>query len=195
MLSLNNQNGNGFMKGVFVTDAKIINLINISGKPTYQDNPDSIRDLAIEIEFDINKSWTKKVIIKGDFKKANETITDWGSAFLVKEFFIKIGCFRGLTEEEINDRLKLLEKKQIPADFLVKSKNKKVYILDYIRAISDDGKLKYSTWNIVDTDPEQLKNAFKVSVAKGYPSNYKPELLDEVTEAVPVEKVNNDFPF
>lgn len=198
MLSLSNQSGNGFMKGVFITEAKIINLIDISGKPTYAENPDSTHDLAIEIEFDINKSWTKKVVIKGDFKKDGNAITGWGSAFVVKDFFIKIGCFRGLLEEEIKERIGLLEKKQIPADFLVKARNKKIYILDYVRAMTDDGKLKYSTWNIVDTDPEILKGAFKTSVAKGYPSNYKPELMDnasDLKEALPVETVVDDFPF
>ncbi len=198
MLSLSNQNGNGFMKGVFITEARIINLTDISDKPTFAENPHSTHDLAIEIEFDINKSWTKKVIIKGDFKKDGNAITGWGSAFVVKDFFIKMGCFRGLVEEEINERIQLLEKKQIPADFLLKSRNKKIYILDYVRSISDDGKMKYSTWNIVDTDPEILKSAFKTSVAKGYPSNYKPELMDnanELKETVPLEAVVDDFPF
>jgi hypothetical protein len=154
--------------------------------------------LAIEIEFDINKPFTKKVVIKGDLRRDRNKVVDWGSAFVVKEFFIKIGCFRGLLEEEIKDRLQLLEKKQVPADFLVTARKKKIYILDFVRAISDDGKLKYSTWNIVDADPEQLKNAFKASVAKGYPANYKPELVGLVAdrkEVAVAETVENDFPF
>ena len=198
MLSLSNQDGNGFMKGVFITEAKIINLTDISGKPTFAENPDSTHDLAIEIEFDINKSWTKKVSIKGDFKKDGNAITGWGSAFVVKDFFIKIGCFRGLVEEEIKERIQLLEKQQIPADFLLKARNKKIFILDYVRAATDDGKLKYSTWNIVDADPEILRSAFKTSVAKGYPANYKPELVGLVADRKEVEvaeTVDNDFPF
>ncbi len=197
MLSLS-RNENGFMKGVYITEAEIVNLKDISGKPTFKENPDSTHDLAIEIEFDIGKSFTKKVIIKGDLRRDKNKITDWGSAFVVKDFFIKTGCFRGLTNEEIKERLQLLEKKQVPADFLIKVRKKKLYILDYVKSITDEGKLRYATWNIVDTDPEQLRGTFKSSVAKGYPAQYKPELVDAAAqrkEVLVVESQTDDFPF
>ncbi len=199
MLSLNrNENGNGYMKGVFVTEATVINLQDLSGKPTYKENPDSTHDLAIQIEFDISKSFTKKVILKGDLRRDKNRIVDWGSAFVVKDFFIKLGCFKGLIDEEIKERIRLLEKKQVPADFLIKAIKKKICILDYVKGISEEGKLKYSTWNIVDVDPEQLRNAFKKSVAKGFPLNYKPDLMDNAidkNEAVVAAPSDDDFPF
>ncbi|MCL4547139.1 MAG: hypothetical protein M1495_01045, partial [Bacteroidetes bacterium] len=69
----------------------------------------------------ISKSFTKKVILKGDLRRDKNRIVDWGSAFVVKDFFIKLGCFKGLIDEEIKERIRLLEKKQVPADFLIKA--------------------------------------------------------------------------
>ncbi len=138
------------------------------------------------------------MILKGDLRRDKNRIVDWGSAFVVKDFFIKLGCFKGLIDEEIKERIRLLEKKQVPADFLVKAIKKKICILDYVKGISEEGKLKYSTWNIVDVDPEQLRNAFKKSVAKGFPLNYKPDLMDNAidkNEAVVSAPSDDDFPF
>lgn len=169
-----------FMPGVYINQAKIIGAIDISGKPTYQDNPESVRDLAIELELDIGKEWNKKVIIKGNLKinpRSPKVIDDWGSAFVVKDLFLKLGCFDNLNKEELAEKLKIFSIKEIPADFLVKLIGKSVYVLDYIKGLSDEGKPRYGTWNIVDTDEDKLAIAFRSSVAKGYPSNYKPELL------------------
>lgn len=169
-----------FMPGVYINQAKIIGAIDISGKPTYQDNPESVRDLAIELELDIGKEWNKKVIIKGNLKinpSSPKVIDDWGSAFVVKDLFLKLGCFDNLNKEELAEKLKIFSIKEIPADFLVKLIGKSVYVLDYIKGLSDEGKPRYGTWNIVDTDEDKLAIAFRSSVAKGYPSNYKPELL------------------
>lgn len=53
----------------------------------------------------------------------------------------------------------------------------RVIILDYIRGISEEGKPRYYTWNVVKKDEQELVEMFKLSLAKGYPSNYKPELV------------------
>lgn len=179
MLTLSKNKKNGRMKGVFINEATVVSITDFSGKPTFNDDPDSVKDLAVEVEFDIGQQWNKIVLIKGDLKRENHKVVDWGGAFVVKDFFIKTGCFKGMTKEEIDSRLKLLEKGEMPADFLSKPLNRKIYILSYVRGMSHDLKPKYSTWNIVDSDPEQLLNLFKNSVAKGYPSNFNPDLLDE----------------
>lgn len=169
-----------FMPGVYINQAKIIGAIDLSGKPTYQDNPESVRDLAVELELDIGKEWNKKVIIKGNLKinpKSPKVIDDWGSAFVVKDLFLKLGCFDNLNKDELAEKLKIFSIREIPADFLVKLIGKSVYVLDYIKGLSDEGKPRYGTWNIVDTDEDRLAASFKVSISKGYPSNYKPELL------------------
>ena len=51
-----------------------------------------------------------------------------------------------------------------------------------MKDVADNGKLKYGTWNIVDTNEDRLKAQFKASLSRGYPSNYKPELLNQQTE-------------
>ena len=204
MLSVNQ--GNSFMPGVFVKEATIIGAIDISGKPTYQDNSESIKDLAVEVEFDIGKEWTKKVIFKGNLKlnpTSPKVVDDWGSAFVVKELFVKTGCFNNLIREELKEKLASFSNKDIPPDFLAKIHGKKIFILDYVKGISEDGRLKYSTWNIVDTDPDILQQLFSKSVARGYPSNYKPELLNksltELSISSPIENtealVEDDFIF
>jgi hypothetical protein len=179
MLTINNTKS--FMPGVYINQAKIVGAIDISGQPTYQDNPESVRDLAVELEFDIGKEWTKKVIIKGNLKintRSPKVIDDWGSAFVVKDLFIKTGCFDNLTKEEQREKLKIFSVKEIPVDFLVKLIGLNLFTLDYVKGMSDEGKLKYTTWNIVDTEEDRLAIAFKSSYAKGYPNNYKPELLN-----------------
>ncbi len=183
MLTLNQSNS--FMPGVYIHQATIIGAEDISGKPTYADLPESIRDLAVEVEFDIGKEWTKKVIFKGNLKLVdpkNPKSIDWGGAFIVRDFFTKTGCFNDLTKEEIAEKLKSFSHKDIPADFMVKIRNKQVFLLDYVKDVADNGKLKYGTWNIVDTNEDRLKAQFKASLSRGYPSNYKPELLNQQTE-------------
>ncbi len=208
MLTLNQSNS--FMPGVYIKQATVIGAEDISGKPTYADLPESIRDLAVEVEFNIGKEWTKKVIFKGNLKLVdpkNPKSIDWGGAFVVRDFFTKTDCFNDLTKEEIAEKLKSFSHKDIPADFLVKVRNKQVFLLDYVKDVADNGKLKYGTWNIVDTNEDRLKAQFKASLSRGYPRNYKPELLNQQTEedasfgygANVNESVsdnsNEDFPF
>lgn len=181
MLTLDNGNSS-FMPGVYINEATVIGATDLCGKPTYAELPESIRDLAIEVEFDIGKDWTKKVILKGNLKydpKSPKIIADWGSAFVIRDFFQKTGCFDRLTKEELKEKLQNFSGKEIPSDFLLKIRGKKVLLVDYVKGMTEDGKLRYGTWNIVDTDEEKLKNAFKASVSRGYPSNYKPELLKQ----------------
>ena len=202
MLTLNQGNGS-FMPGVFINEATVIGVDDLSGKPTYQDLPESIRDLAIEVEFDIGKEWTKKVIFKGNLKynsKSPKVIDDWGSAFVIRDFFQKTGCFYKLDKSEINEKMQTFSEKEIPLDFLSKVKGRQIYLVDYVKGMTEDGKLRYGTWNIVDTDEEKLKIAFKSSLARGYPNNYKPELLkqDDSFKYGPQEEpatVDNDFIF
>jgi hypothetical protein len=176
MLTLNNNGQIHGLAGVYVKEAKIISVKDLSGKPTYNDDPKSIRDLAIEVEFDVGQDWMKKVIFKGNLKGDNGN-QGWGSAFVVKEFFLQTDCFEDLTEVEIETKLGQFAKKEIPVDFLLKVRNKSVIILDYIRGISEEGKPRYYTWNVVKKDGQELVEMFKLSLAKGYPSNYKPELV------------------
>lgn len=196
MLTISKSKSNGRMRGVYINEARIISISDFSGKPTYNDDPESVKDLAIEVEFDIGQPWNKIVLIKGNLKREDGKVIDWGGAFVVKDFFINTGCFKGLTKEEIDSRLKLLEKGEIPAEFLSKPLNRKIFILSYVRGLSYDLKPKYSTWNIVDSDPEELLNLFKNSVAKGYPSNFKPDLLDEQESINNSEiEADDDMPF
>ena len=77
--------------------------------------------------------------------------------------------------------------KEVPVDFLLKVRNKSVFILDYIRGISEEGKPKYYTWNVVKKDEQELIESFKMSVAKGFPSNYKAELISHPEKAATFE--------
>ncbi len=88
----------------------------------------------------------------------------------------------GGRSDEINKRLIIFANKEIPADFLLKIRGKSVYIVSYVKGRSEDGKLRYGTWSIVDKDPDKLLEAFKVSISKGYPTNYRPEVLNEQVE-------------
>lgn len=181
MLTLSNNNQSE-LPGVYINKAIVVAAVDHSGKPTYNDDPESIRDLAVEVEFNVGQPWNKKVMFSGNLKyKKNDPkeVADWYSAFIIRELFHQTGCFNGLTKDELKEKLRLFSNKEIPIDFLLKIRGKVVYIVSYVKGKGEDGKLKYGTWSIVDKDPNKLLEAFKVSISKGYPQNYRPDLLYE----------------
>ena len=197
MLSLNNNN-HCELPGVYINKAVVVAAVEYSGKPTYNDDPASVRDLAVEVEFNVGQPWNKKVMFSGNLKFKKDypdEVEDWHSAFIVRELFQQTGCFDELTKDEISKRLVIFANKEIPVDFLLKIRGKTVYIVSYVKGRSEDGKLRYSTWSLVDKDPDRLLEAFKVSISKGYPTNYKPEVLKESRTEELVSSPSNGKPY
>ena len=67
MLSLNNNN-HSELPGVYINKAIVVAAVDHSGRPTFNDDPESIRDLAVEVEFNIGQQWNKQVMCSGNLK-------------------------------------------------------------------------------------------------------------------------------
>ena len=49
--------------------------------------------------------------------------------------------------------------------------------------------------HLVDKDPDKLLEAFKVSISKGYPTNYNPEVLKESRTEEVASSPSNGKPY
>ena len=105
--------------------------------------------------------WERTLTIGGNFKRdtVNDSITDWGGAFRLRDFFLACGV-----EGELNENNRFddeLMRQTIGCDIMTLSYRNE--------------KDKTSTWTQVSTperDKEEFKEYFLKQVAKGYPSNY-----------------------
>jgi hypothetical protein len=171
-LKISNDSNNGtetYGIGVFINKVTVASAEDRSGqKPVFLQ---SAPDVWIELTLDIGRGFRPRMSFFGDFKRDDQTreITDWGSAFKVKNLFANLGI-----EGDIN------EDGTIPSSMLEKLPGKEFYRLKYASKIRNDGKVQYSDWtDRVDVDnPKRLAQAFFKSVDRGYPRNYRPELVD-----------------
>lgn len=160
---------NGGHSPIFVSKVTVTK-VNVKYNEPSPFNPDIINDVDLEIGFRTGKGHDLTMNIRGSFKKDEVThaILDWGSAFKIQTFCKVTGLIG-----EVDDDGKF------PEGFFNGAIGKEFYKLDYISGVKDDGSNKYSISDIVGTDPEKLKASFiKQFTEKGYPSNYKPELVD-----------------
>jgi hypothetical protein len=156
--------------GVFIGRATIVEARDVSaeGLPFLTRQP----DVAIVIKLDIGKEFQPEMSFFGNFKRdeRNGLITDWGSAFHISNLFDACGVLG-----EINDD------GTIPQAMLDQLVGREILRLQYVSGFRNDGKVRYSDWNTVlsgSSKPEKLAKLFEESVAKGYPKNYSPEVLD-----------------
>jgi len=140
-------------------------------------------DIGIVLVLDIGRDFRPELIIGGQFKRdANSgDVVGWGSAFVVQEALSRLG-FTG----------KLDQGNKIPSTVLAGVKGKVILRLSYVSGTRDSGKLRYSDWSQIGT-PEagegELVNRFRKSLSRGFPRNYRPELIDAGTrvESAPAQ--------
>ncbi|MFA6468220.1 MAG: hypothetical protein WCW35_04920 [Bacteroidota bacterium] len=158
-----------FGKGVYINEATIIEVEDVSGT-TPQPFIKQV-DIGIRLTLDIGKTFSTKMLIAGDFKRnENQEVTSWGAAFIVQEAFAKLGYKGSLNPDN-----------SIPDEALESLLDKKFLKLSYVSGVRENGKFYWTDWNnicSVEEGAEQLAKRFKASLAKGYPKNYRPELLD-----------------
>lgn len=158
--------------GILVGKVKIIQAIDVSNVPLpFRTTPFA---LAIKLILDIGRTFTPELIIGGDFTRhADGTITGWGSAWRVRAFFENLGYTGSLTEDG----------KMLP-EMLEFVQGKEFYRLSYITGVKPDGRAKYSDWHEIGNINQPVTafvERFKRAVAKGYPTNYRPELANSNT--------------
>jgi len=163
-------NKNSYGEGIYVNLVTVIKAEDISGQTlTFLNNP---VDIGIKLTIDVGKEFTPEMFIFGNFEYDMLTgdIIGWGSAFVVQEVFKKLGVQGHLTKDNT-----------IPESALAQLVGKQFYRLSYVSGAKDNGQLKYSDWNIIASLVEGaafLASKFQKSLTRGYPKNYKPQLLN-----------------
>jgi len=154
--------GEGYMgDGIFIDKATVKSVTDVTNDESA--NGGFKRDIALQVKLMLSKNdWERTITIGGNFARdnMNNSITDWGGAFRLRDFFLACGVEGELDE---NNRFsEELIRQTIGCDIL---------ILSY-RNDND----KTSTWTQVaspDRDKEEFKQYFLSQVKKGYPKNYK----------------------
>lgn len=163
------------MPGVYIDRVLISSVKDISGQKMPFNNEKC--DIGIELTLDIGRSYKPVVTIAGKFER-DETgvITGWGKAFPVNRFLSSVEIKGSLTHEN-----------RLPAEVLQNLVGRYVWRLSYVKGRRADNpeKLSYSTWNTmlpgdVPENEGKLLELFKKSLKRGYPSNYKPEVLEPI---------------
>ncbi|MBI5020551.1 MAG: hypothetical protein HZB59_03870 [Ignavibacteriales bacterium] len=156
--------------GIYINEVTIVNASDISGEQLpLSEQP---IDIGIKLTLDIGKEFQPQMIIAGNFKRDFDSgeVVGWGSGFLVQEALARFG-YNG-TLDEAN---------HIPTDIIDSLAGKKFLRLSYISGVREGGKYRYTDWNqiaSVEEGADFLLSRFKRSLAKGYPRNYHPDLLD-----------------
>ncbi len=187
-LSTNNQwKKRTYGPGIFINEVEVAAAEDISGTtPPYMDR--SV-DIGIKLTLEVGKDFQPQLSITGNFKRDPDTgeVIGWGGAFVVQEALARLG-FKGELDQE----------NRIPAEALEGVIGKRFLRLSYISGEKQNGKPRYSDWGRIATPEEgteDLVTRFKRSVAKGYPKNYRPELLDQLAERRPVPSAIDEVIF
>lgn len=183
-------------KGIYIDEVRIIAARDVSGKKPSQflhslknvpadsltDKSKTPVDLGIEVKLDVGRDFEPVMSFYGWFKREGNTIKDWGSAFKVRGLF-----------DAVHVKGDLDSANRIPPAQIKELVGQKFLRLTYVRGTrkGDDGKMKpaYNTWDEVgpinEKDPDAGKQAllekFQKSLKRGYPKNFKPDALDELS--------------
>lgn len=156
-------------KGIFINEAVIVSIADVSGTTPHPLT--SSVDIGVRLTLEVGKDFRPEMLIAGSFKR-NESgeVLGWGSAFPIQELFSKLGYNGTLNPDN-----------SIPDEALETMLGKRFLRLSYVSGEKINGKPHYSDWNIIATPEEgadTLAKRFHASLEKGYPRNYRPEVLD-----------------
>jgi hypothetical protein len=159
--------------GIYINDATIVDCQDISGQVLpFLEHP---LDIGFKLFLDIGRDFQPELLIGGNFKKdqASGEVIGWGSGFLVQEALAVLTGYNGTLEEG----------NKIPVGVLETLIGKRFWKLSYVSGHKANGRIRYTDWNQIaslEEGPDVLLAKFKRSLAKGYPRNYAPQILDEV---------------
>jgi len=107
--------------------------------------------------------------IRGCFKKDDSgKIIGWGSCFKIQKLFQCLKINATVSSDGTISQSSL--------DALV---NREVFSLSYISGTKEDGSNRYQMWDILSDSKESVDEDFQYSNDRGYPRNYKPDMLYE----------------
>lgn len=169
-LSVKPFSNHSFLKGVFISEVEIVDAEDISGEvlPHLQQP----FDIGVRLKLEIGRSFQPEFVIAGNFKRdeLSGEVIGWGSAFVVQEALSRLG-FKGDLEPD----------NRIPEGVVPSLVGKRFLRLSYVSGLKENGKLRYNDWNMIATleeGAESLLKRFERSLSRGYPRNYRPELMD-----------------
>jgi hypothetical protein len=126
-------------------------------------------NLLLEIYRKNGSTYEYQLNIRGCFKKDDSgKIIGWGSNFKIQKLF---QCLK--INGTVNSDGTI---SQNSLDALV---NREVFSLSYISGKKEDGSNRYQMWDILSDSRDAVDEDFQNSNNKGYPRNYKPDMLYE----------------
>lgn len=185
-LSINNPFNKGYFgKGIYISKATVILAEDISN--TKPEHMQRTVDLGIKLTLDIGKDFNPEMIIAGNFERDETTneVIGFGSAWVVADALNKLGYSNNLDNSN-----------SIPKDSLDELIGKSFYKLAYVSGLKDDLSYKYSNWYVIgaiEDGAQHLYERFQKSYAKGYPSNYRPELTEAESMDIENEEVKSEI--
>lgn len=175
------QNDQQEYSGLFINEATIKSARSVSNEDIYKNEKPV--DVGIEMELEIGKTFFPKITIAGNLNLAETGNKMWGSAMKVKIFLSDMR----VKWKELNPD------NSIPQDVLDQLTGLKIMRLQYPAKRSEEGKIRYNTYNRVvlasfknkeGLDAKAfLKMKYEADVAGGY---VKP-LADEGTSFDPAK--------
>ena len=169
---------NEYGPGILVNEVTIADVGDVSGETgPFFDRP---WDIGVRLFLEVGRDFQPELVSAGEFKRnAKGEVIGWGSAFVVQEALMRLGYSGDLDSAN-----------RIPFKVLQSLVGKKFLRLTYVSRLNDKGRVKYTDWNQIGTleeGPAELVNRFKRSLSRGYPKNYRPEVLEQgVTEKLEV---------
>ena len=173
--------------GVFIGEATIVSVTDVSGTtPTFMQRP---IDIGLKLTLEVGRDFQPEFLIAGNFRVDIKTgeVTGWGSACVVQDALMRLG-FTGPLEDG----------NKIPARALEGLVGVTFLRLSYISGTKNTGKVRYSDWTTIGSiadGPEDLLARWKHSRSRGYPRNYRPDILGAPRTNVIVPSRVDEDPF
>jgi|GEM_PF-3500497 len=173
--------------GVYINEATIVNVEDVSGTtPAFMSRA---VDIGMNLTLDIGQAFRPRLLIAGNFRrdiKSGEVVA-WGSACVVQDALLRLGYAGSLDPGN-----------KIPAKALQDLLGVTFLRLSYVSGTKQTGKARYSDWTTIGAiseGPEVLLARWKHSRSRGYPRNYRPDVLGAPVVNVVVPSRADEDPF
>ncbi len=175
--------------GVFIGEATIVSVEDVSGTtPAFMSRA---VDIGMNLTLEIGREFQPRMLIAGNFRrdiKSGEVVA-WGSACVVQDALLRLGYTGALDPGN-----------KIPAKALQGLVGVTFLRLSYVSGTKNTGKPRYSDWTTIGSiadGPDELLARWKHSRSRGYPRNYRPDVLGApvVGVVIPSRATTDDDPF
>ena len=173
--------------GVYVNEATIVSVEDVSGTtPAFMSRP---LDIGMKLTLEVGRDFQPQMLIAGNFRRDIKSgdVVAWGSACVVQDALLRLG-YTGPLDPGNKIPTKALQD-LVGATFLR---------LSYVSGTKNTGKPRYSDWTTIGSiadGPGDLLARWKHSRSRGYPRNYRPDVLGAPAVNVIVPSRADEDPF